>query len=337
MLALRVDPWAPDHGMGFQAQVEESPAEADPFVETDDWTRPIAPLADVPPGPVWFVDGVRRVELRLLADDEDRRAPGLFGSFAVGSVRCDGRAAFDDHLIGRTVVVGGGLRPSRAEIRVGADRLSFEPSSQPGSDPDTPLWGLQQLMRRAEGTLAAKAAASDGGLVLVDGPLMFADPTSSPVVGVVKRFAQAYLPPQQDGLLPRLGAGERTPLFGLGESGDSFDRYAWYTRLVPLRRPWHDHAGIVRCEVRAGVGLPDAISLADRVSAMLPAFAGRPGDPRYPQNLAPVGGLEGWLTHRLGHRGIIRRALTEWLLGSLPTDENPPHETVGDEKGGAHA
>jgi hypothetical protein len=322
MLALSVDPWAPDHGMGFQASVEEPPAVTDPFVEASDWSEPIAPPAVPPAGPVWFVDGVRRVELRILADDENRRAPGLFGSFAVGSVRCEHRAVFDDHVVGRAVVVGGGLRPSTAEVPVGADRLRFEPSSQAGSDPETPLWGLQQLMRRAEGTLAARAAAADGGLVLVDGPLTFSDPTTSPIVGVVKRFVQAYLSGEQGALLPRLEAGTRTPLFGLGESADSFDRFAWYLRLVPLRRPWHDHAGIVRCEVRAGVGLDGAVWLADRVSAMLPAFAGRASDPRYPQNLAPVGGLETWLTHRMGHRGLIRRALTRWLMGSPTGIEN---------------
>ena len=63
----------------------------------------------------------------------------------------------------------------------------------------------------------------------------------------------------------------------------------------------------------AGIGLQGAVALADRVTALLPRFAGRPSDPRYPQNLAPVGALEGWLQHRMGHRGLIRRSLTAWL------------------------
>jgi len=56
-----------------------------------------------------------------------------------------------------------------------------------------------------------------------------------------------------------------------------------------------------------------AVDLADLVASALPRFAGRPSDPRAPQNLAPVGGLEAWLRHRLGHAGIIRRALMERL------------------------
>ena len=107
--------------------------------------------------------------------------------------------------------------------------------------------------------------------------------------------------------------GERTPMFGLGRPDGPVERYSWYARLVPWMAPWHDHAGVVRCEMPSGPGLADAIEVAGRVSSLLPRYAGRPSDPRAPQNLAPVGGLEGWLRHRLGHGGIIRRALMEHL------------------------
>lgn len=318
MLALRADPWTPDHGMGFEARLDETPASADPSVETADWSAPIA-TPDPRPGPIWFVDGVRRIELRVLADDDEgRRAPGLFGSWAVGSVCCDGRAAFGEHDVGRSVVLGGGLRPDRVRIEVGSHALVYEPRSEAGSDPDTPLHGLQEAMRRAEASIAARLASADGRLVLADGPLKtLRDETSSPVVGVVKRFVRAYLDPEHDALLARLAPGERTPLFGLAYEGDPLERYAWYTRLVDVRSTWHDHAGLVRCELRAGFGLDHARELADRVSGLLPRYAGRASDPRHPQNLAPVGGLETWLQHRMGHRGLIRRALTTWLSGEV--------------------
>ncbi len=83
--------------------------------------------------------------------------------------------------------------------------------------------------------------------------------------------------------------------------------------MCELRRPWHDHAGLVRCEVRASLGLDVAVSLADRVSGLLPSFAGRASDPRAPQNLAPVGGLETWLRHRMGDARMVRRVLLEYL------------------------
>lgn len=299
--------------MGFEARLDETPASADPAVETDDWSRPLSPV-DAGSGLVWFVDGVRRVELRVLAEDDGRRAPGLFGSWAVGAVRCDGGAAFADHAVGRSVIVGGGMRPRRVEIDAGHHRLRYEPRSEAGTDPDAPLFSLQSKMRDEEAVLAADIAAGSDYLVLADGPLRsLPEETASPVVGVVKRFARAYLDDVHDALLPRLAPGERTPLFALAYEGHRLERYAWYLRLVPSRAAWHDHAGLVRCEVRASVGLEPARALADRVTALLPRFAGRRTDPRYPQNLAPVGGLETWLQHRMGHRAVIRRALLAWL------------------------
>jgi hypothetical protein len=312
MLGLRADPWSPDHGMGYEARFDETPASADPTVETGDWSAPI-PCGPSEPVTVWFVDGVRRVELRVLADDDGHRAPGLFGSYAVGAVRCDGHASFDGYEVGRSLVLAGGLLAGRVEVECGAQVLAYQPAAEPGSDPDAPLFGLQKRMQRAEAAMAARTAAEGDGIVLADGRLGFLDPTASPVIGVVKRFVRAYLDPEHDALLGRLAPGERTPLFGLVYEGQPLERYAWYTRIVPSRPVWHDHAGLVRCEVRAGVGLGEAARLAGRVSALLPSFSGRATDPRYPQNLAPVGGLEGWLQHRMGHRGLIRRALTGWL------------------------
>jgi hypothetical protein len=293
--------------MGFEATLEEVAPRVDPSVETDDWSAPRAPAAH-DECTLWFVDGVRRVELRLVAEQDGRRAPGLFGSHAVGAVRCDGRASFSDIATARAIILGGGLRPNGVDVDAPGGPLHFEPVTEPGSEPDRPLWCLQQLMRRAEAGIAAK-------VVLADGPLTFSDPTESPVVGLVKRFVRAYLEPEHDALLPRLAPGERTPLFGLGRADEPepLDRFAWYARLVPSRAHWHDHAGIVRCEVRSDLGLERSVEIADRVTSLLPRFAGRPSDPRYPQNLSVVGRLEEWLRHRLGHPGIVRRSLVRWL------------------------
>ena len=51
--------------------------------------------------------------------------PGLFGSYAVGAVRCDSRAEFGPHAVARAVVTGGGLVPDRTEVPCGASRLLF--------------------------------------------------------------------------------------------------------------------------------------------------------------------------------------------------------------------
>ena len=157
MLGLRADPWSPDHGMGYEARFDETPASADPTVETGDWSAPI-PCGPSEPVTVWFVDGVRRVELRVLADDDGHRAPGLFGSYAVGAVRCDGHASFDGYEVGRSLVLAGGLLAGRVEVECGAQVLAYQPAAEPGSDPDAPLFGLQKRMQRAEAAMAARTA-----------------------------------------------------------------------------------------------------------------------------------------------------------------------------------
>jgi hypothetical protein len=317
MVVLRADPWAPEFGMGFEAAPEETPLpRADPFAETTDWSHPVAP----PPsesGALWFVDGVRRVELRVIADGEGRRVPGLFGSYAVGSVACDGTARFDEHRMCRAVVLCCGVMPDRAQVPAGRASLVFEPETDPRSDPNSPLLRLQELMRVEEERLTARLQMRGGSLVLVDGPLRLgADRSDAAVVGVIKRSVRSYLEPEHESLLSRLGTGQRTPLFGLVDQEAELRGYSWYARLLEMGPPWHDHAGIVRCEVRAGVRLDGAVALADRVTGLLPRFAGRASDPRTPQNLAPVAGLEGWLRHRMGDRAMVRRSLLAWLARS---------------------
>lgn len=313
MVVLWADPWSPDFGMGFEVTLEEAPApHVDPFVETEDWAVPIAG-GGAPPGELWFVDGVRRVELRLVADEGGLRVPGLFGSFAVGSVRCDGSATFAEHRVGRSLILGGGMAHGRVELPCGAGTLAFDPWADDRIDPNGPLERLQELMRREEASIAAHALAQGAPLVLADGPLRLNDPAPWPVVGVVKRFVRRYLQPELERLLGALRPGDRTPVFALGDQVGTVRGFSWYSRIGALRPAWHDHAGIVRCEVRAGPGVDAAIRLAEQVTAALPAYAGRPADPRTPQNLAPVAGLESWLRHRMGDRAMIRRTLLVWL------------------------
>ncbi len=310
MLVLRTDPWMPEYGMGFDVAVEELEGPPPDWrVETEDWSQGLAG-GPPPRGSLWFVDGVRRVDLRLVADEGDRRAPGLFGSYAAGAACCDGRARFADHVVRRALVLGGGLSGARVTL----EDLAFDAETVAESDPDAPLLHLQTLMRAAEADLAQELAAQDGRMVLADGPLAYTfyeRTTRSHVIGIVKRFAREYLDPPQGALLAHLLPGQRTPLFAIGD--ERRRRFAWYVRLTRIRPPLHDHAGLVRCEVRYAVGLDEARRLADQVTAALPVYVGRAWDPRTPQNLAPIAGLETWLRHRMGDARLIRRALLDWL------------------------
>ncbi|MEA2477787.1 MAG: hypothetical protein QOC87_1986 [Actinomycetota bacterium] len=310
MVQLKADPWRPDFGMGAEIGFEEEMTHAvvDPAVETLDWSRAIAP----PPcdqQPVVFVDGVMRTELRVMASDKDKRAWGLLGSFAAGGVRCDGTATFvaEDEPIGRALLLGGRVEGTAVSFEVGNSSLVYRCLGVSDDSPTGLRRSLQRLMLAEEQRLAAKLAHDT--LVFADGPLhMDGSAGKAPVVGVVKRMVSAYLTGEYADLLPRLRPGERTPLFALGNG--AIDRFAWYLRLIPQDRGWHELAGLVRCEVRMELGLGTAAKIADEVACHLPSYAGRPGvDPRAPQNLTPVGALEGRLKHRLGSSTVIGRAL----------------------------
>ncbi len=309
MVTLRADPWSPDYGGDVEATLaagEATEIQVDPTIEAADWSRAIVPEAG-PGGPLLFVDGVRRVELRVLAEDGSRRAWGLAGSYAVGAVRSDGSATFEQPVVGRILALGAAIASPDLVVRIGTgEAIAYRAIAVPGDDPEAPLQVLQNEMREAEGRLAAELAPT--GLVLADGPLHYPHGPDAAVVGIAKRMVRTYLEGEPAALLPRLVPGERTPLFALGRQ--VLDRFAWYQRLIELREPWHELSGIVRCEVRMALGIARARELADRVAIELPRYAGRPGiDPRAPQNLTPVGALEAELRRRLGNPELLRRAL----------------------------
>ena len=64
----------------------------------------------------------------------------------------------------------------------------------------------------------------------------------------------------------------------------------------------------MRLETWATLPVEQAARLADECARTLPHLAGSLiRDSRAPQNLTPVGGLEGWLRRLLGNRELLRR------------------------------
>ncbi|MBT5772764.1 MAG: hypothetical protein HOH95_00120, partial [Dehalococcoidia bacterium] len=100
-MVVRLLPWQPEYGSGLTFDTEDEPdasAPVDLTVERLIWA-PVTPEPG-PPTPVQIVDGVRRADAHALDDGADG-APvfGLFGSFAVGAVRCDGVARIPEDRI----------------------------------------------------------------------------------------------------------------------------------------------------------------------------------------------------------------------------------------------
>jgi hypothetical protein len=319
-LDVRLEPWDVEYGSETPL---EAPEEAfgdtvalDIELPENEW-RAVGPAPTEPPQRLVFVDGVRRVEARLIVRRNETLCRGAFGSYAVGcTVVAGGRAEIVEARVHRLVVLGSGESFSES-IKV-MPGLVYQPQSTASADIDGPLQLIQQRMLIGEERLGREMADETEALVVVDGPLTFGEKVRGEAVGYVKRLHRLYLdrgpePGKIMKLLFELPKGMRTPLFAL-RSSKRFARYCWFLRLAEPHRGESPLSGLVRLEVSETVGLDTARRLADATSAALPAFAPARGkDPRAPQNLLPIGALESRLRRQLGDARLIRRHISSLL------------------------
>lgn len=317
---IRLDPWQPEFGaeapgMGKPVDEDTSTVVVDVEVPADLW-RPIVPSAPSTHRRLVFVDGVRRVEARIVGRRDGKRFLGAFGSWGVGAVAVvDGNAGFLTHEVGRHLALGSG-ETLDAAVDV-SSALKYVPVSTADDTADGPVLAIHGQMRLAEERLATGLADDPDTIVLGDGPLHFEHRVRGAAVGYVKRIVQLYLPESQSELLATLPPGTRTPLFGLG---GRFARYAWFVRLAEPRRGDADTSGLVRMEVSQGVGVERARALADACTALAPGFAGIRGlHARAPQNLLPIAALEVWLRRQLGDVNVVHRQIQTYVAANAPT------------------
>ncbi len=316
---IRLDPWQPEFGaeapgMGKAAEDDPSTVVIDVEFGADAW-KPIVPeVATVPPRLV-FVDGVRRVEARIVGRRGDKRFLGAFGSWGVGAVAVkQGAAEFLAQQIGRNIALGSG--ETFDELIAVSAALRYVPVSTADETADGPVFALHEQMRLAEERMATELADDPDTLVIGDGPLTFEHPVRGAAVGYVKRILQLYLPESHYGILTSLPAGARTPLFALG---GRFARYAWFVRLAAPRRGDAETSGLVRMEVAQGVGVDRARALADACTSIAPGFASIRGlHTRAPQNLLPIGALEVWLRRQLGDVNVVHRQIQTYVAAGAP-------------------
>lgn len=308
---LAVDPWDPSYGSALgEAALEASTATFTLDLEEDPgaWA-PMSPPDDAwLPEEVLIVDGVRRIDARLWFTEPDEPAPtlGLAASYAAGVVRiADGQARVEEVRVGR------GAYTSSATAADLVTRVATYPVRHTsGAEYDDLVLAVQNHMRDLELLAAQSTRTNDDDLLVVDGPLR--GRTSIPrTIGYIKTHQAAYLPPELNAVVAALAPGQRTPVFSIGTS---WSRHTWYLRLpVVSSSPW---AGVVRCEVADTLSKGEVITLADTSATVLPPLGSQPHkDPRAPQNLIPIGGLEKLLRHRLGdpvklHRGLSAYAAT---------------------------
>jgi hypothetical protein len=268
------------------------------------------------PSTILFLDGVRRIDARVWLHAGDAQpAPGIAASYAAGLVCLNGTAQISD------VAVERGLFTAAAEASdIDSRHARYVARKAAGPGMDQLSLALQQHLSETEVRLAVlfRAAHPDAGdLLFVDGPLRGRSHLDR-TIGYIKTHHTTYLPPAQAAVVGALRPGQRTPAFTMGTS---WRRQSWYLRLptggsrgvVPQGQngsgsaPW---AGVVRLECSADLPLPEVRRLANLSALLLPPLASAPHkDPRAPQNLVPIGGLERELRRRLGDQQLLFRSL----------------------------
>jgi hypothetical protein len=296
-----VDSWDPAYGAADGTGDDSAPGVASTaqvrFDVEKTWKAREPGPGDAPTV-VLFVDGVRRIDATVWVEHPDGAVlPGVAASYAAGVVRCD-------------------LRRGTAEVTAAQVRRGmFTPSAQAtaiweyaverveAADPGQLSRAIQPSLSTLEASVADATREPDDLLVL-DGPLRGRHRLER-ALGYVKTHAKQYLPVEKATLVGQLAPGQRTPVFRLGTS---WDRYSWYLKLPgPAGAPW---AGVVRLEASADLTPKAAVELADRSAITLPRFASRPyKDPRAPQNLIPIAGLESRLRRMLGDARVLVRTL----------------------------
>lgn len=306
-LSLRLDPWTPAYESAVQLEEDygAAPADVDAFVETEDW-RPHTPEFVQCPQKIAFIDGVQRVEMRVIGDEDGRMVYGAFASIGIGSVIVrDGACAVEPEAPVRVLALSDGASHERVSVPCGNATLDFEATSTHESGPSAPIQAVQSARRTAEVQLGEALEERGHDMVVVDGRLNWQPKRKAMVIGLVKTLHKQYLQPAQSQVIAKLPPRYRTPIFRIGRDRAA---YSWYIRLTeghPIDHPW---SGVVRIETLEAIGIEAAVRTADLTAQHLPEFASSPvHDPRAPQNLYPIGGLEEQLKHALGDHEWIRQ------------------------------
>jgi hypothetical protein len=306
-VSLTWDSWGASYGSSVE--IDEGPSAdrtggVDEQVErpVDEWAAIPPPEDSQRPEVVTFVDGVMRNDARGWLTDEAHDAhPVLAASYAAGAVRCDRRrgiAEVTGPLIERALLTA---LPDAASIGTEPARyVAHRASRDTAEHLDRDLSGLLVALE-LKASREARSRASDDELLVVDGRLRERRDLPG-TIGYVKTQHSRYLEPPRVRIVTGLPVGHRTPVFSF--SG----LYSWYLRLPgPAGSPW---GGIVRIECTDRMSAADAIRLAGVTAVTLPGFASSPyKDPRAPQNLIPIAGLERRLRGLLGDPRLLQRTL----------------------------
>lgn len=260
---------------------------------------------------VYLVDGRQRIDAQI-ADAKGQRA--LLATVIVGALLRDGGGI---RPIGEPLKRHILLHSSDLEEPLPPGLRHYRPIRTSKSDPTSLQSKVTEEMRYLEAELVNTLG---GGLVVVDGqiyPGKQSYQAPQRLLGYTKTQSATYLGPEQQALLYDLRPYQRTPIFRIPGRAmrRPLDVFSWYVRL-PLEPSTAFYSGAALLRVETPTPEPSAaVQLADLSVGLFCALASSPTrDPRAPQNLIPIGGLEQWLGRHLGQAEVVRRRIIQALL-----------------------
>ncbi len=296
-----VESWAPEYGSSTnQPSIEDAEEQADTTVERelDEWA-PIEPKPARQPDEIAFIDGIQRIDARIWIHENGISTPAVCVSLAAGVTVCTpGNATTVGVRVARSLIAPGSS--SAQPIVTRHATYDFVPARD--ATPEATYLAIHGRRTEIEVSVARSVASR---LIVFDGPLRGHNHRQD--VGYIKTHHRIYLPREVQPILGNLDDGQRTPIFFLGRPPGG-GRWSWYLRLPGPRV--HPMSGIVRIELPGAGTAGEAIARAEVVSACLPHFASEPHkEPRAPQNLYPISGMERELRRQLGDALLLERAL----------------------------
>ncbi|GIW31023.1 MAG: nuclease [Meiothermus sp.] len=313
-MAWKLEAWNPEYALPerIESEDESGGLEDIKIPYEGDWVAHTPPRVAPQDWPiVYLVDGRRRIDAQI-ADARGRRA--LLATVIAGAVLRDGAGI---RPVGDPIKRHILLHSSDLVEPLPPGLRHYEPIQTEKSDPTSLRSKVIEVMRHLEASLVNRL---EGGLVIVDGQIFPGEQAyhaPERLLGYTKTQAATYLGPKHQALLYELQPYQRTPIFQIPRQAlpRQMSVSSWYVRL-PLEPNSTFYSGAALLRIETPTEEPsEAVRLADLSVSLFCTLASSPAkDPRAPQNLIPIGGLEQWLGRHLGQAEVVRRRIVQALF-----------------------
>ena len=244
-MRLRLDPWAVEYNTAYHAEAAgDGRDDVDTSVEGP-WQRHRPERADTFWHDLYFLDGSRRIEARvLLEQDAAQIAFGALGSYGVGVVSCCAkkgrRASFlcgeETLFVRRVCALSSGH--STADFALLATRsrlgeLNYQVVGTAERDADAVVRRLQYEMLDAEKQLASRLVAQNPeALIICDGPRPFLGGEKN-VIGYLKTIHEPKISESELSVVRGLELGVISERLRHSRKSATADKY---THVLSTRR-----------------------------------------------------------------------------------------------------